>query len=382
MNSFVVNPRTKAFTLVEMLVVIAIIGILAAVLLPVLNKGQKSGQRAFCENSLQQMGLAFHGFANDHSGKFPMAVSTNEGGSLEYVDAGLNAGEIFYTAFRNFLPLAGELVRPDALVCPTDTRPAAANFFVFQNTNLSYFVGVNGNPDKPGTILAGDRNLGTNSANNPTIIGIGEGSRLHWTYEMHQYRGNVLFADGHVEQWNNQGLASGANALPDDENLFLPSVVAAVNYQYAGSGGSGSSPSAGQNPQTQMSSQTWTQPAAHASAQPMASQPNSMPGYSETANQQQNKIPPLQAEPDASTVTTEASPETNPPDATAAPSPDADLAMSPFDRHVTKLLQHSFVWSYLLLLLLLLFYLIYRVSRWMSEREKGRGPGQGDGDSI
>jgi prepilin-type N-terminal cleavage/methylation domain-containing protein len=95
MNLFVVNPRTRAFTLVEMLVVIAIIGILAAVLLPVLNKGQKSGQRAFCENSLQQMGLAFHDFANDHSGKFPMAVSTNEGGSLEYVQEGFNAGEIF-----------------------------------------------------------------------------------------------------------------------------------------------------------------------------------------------------------------------------------------------------------------------------------------------
>jgi prepilin-type processing-associated H-X9-DG protein len=247
---------------------------------------------------------------------------------------------------------------------------------VFQNTNLSYFVGVNANPDKPGTILAGDRNLGTNSMANPTIMGIGAGSRLHWTFEMHQYRGNVLFADGHVEGWNNQGLITGANALQDDESLFLPSVVAAVNYQYGG--GSGSSPSAGQNPQTPMPLQTWVPPPSHAPAQPasqpMASQPNLMPGYSGTVNHQPNRTPAAQAAPDSSSTTMEASVETNPPVAMATPAADADLAMSPFDRQVTKLLQHSFEWSYLLLLLLLLLYLIYRLSRWMSERETKRGP--------
>src|ERR1700722_545123 len=102
MNPFVFNPRTKAFTMVEMLVVIAIIAILAAMLLPVLNKGQQRAKIVFCGNSLGQIGLAFHTFANDHAGKFPTVFSTDDGGTLEYVQDGLNSGGIFYTAFRHF----------------------------------------------------------------------------------------------------------------------------------------------------------------------------------------------------------------------------------------------------------------------------------------
>ncbi len=112
MNLFALNPRTKAFTLVELLVVIAIIGILAALLLPVLNGGQRRAQRIFCENELREMGIAFHIFSNDHTGRFPTDVSTNDGGSMEFIQNGFHAGKIFYTAFRNFQVLSNELVKP------------------------------------------------------------------------------------------------------------------------------------------------------------------------------------------------------------------------------------------------------------------------------
>jgi prepilin-type N-terminal cleavage/methylation domain-containing protein len=75
------NRRAGAFTLVELLTVIAIIGILAALLLPVLAEGKARAKRLWCESNLEQVGLAFHIFANDHHGRFPMDVPMNDGGA-------------------------------------------------------------------------------------------------------------------------------------------------------------------------------------------------------------------------------------------------------------------------------------------------------------
>ncbi|MGA2871902.1 MAG: hypothetical protein ABSF34_22415, partial [Verrucomicrobiota bacterium] len=70
------------------LTVIAIIGILAALLMPALEQGQARATRMVCVNNLKEIGLASHLFANDHGGKFSMQVSIDDGGSLEYVAAG------------------------------------------------------------------------------------------------------------------------------------------------------------------------------------------------------------------------------------------------------------------------------------------------------
>ncbi len=133
-------------------------------------------------------------FANDNNGKYPMALSTNAGGSMEYNETG--------QVFRHFQAFSNQLCSPKLLACPFDRgRSKSTNWTTgFNNLNLSYFVGLDAFEENPQMILSGDRNISGGMLTNGNIMLFTANSPAGWTKDIHRYAGNILFADGSAHQ--------------------------------------------------------------------------------------------------------------------------------------------------------------------------------------
>ncbi len=77
------HPR-HAFTLIEMLVVIAIIGILAGFLLPALLGAKERGYSVYCQNNLKQLAMAMRKYTVLYDGTFPEIFEGPYYGTREY----------------------------------------------------------------------------------------------------------------------------------------------------------------------------------------------------------------------------------------------------------------------------------------------------------
>lgn len=80
--------QNRAFSLIELLVVVAIIALLIGLLLPALSRARQAGQNAECQNNLHQTGMAMEMYADDYRGLYPRALplvdSTNAADPSEW----------------------------------------------------------------------------------------------------------------------------------------------------------------------------------------------------------------------------------------------------------------------------------------------------------
>ena len=206
------NSKTCGFTLVMLLVVVAVIAILAAMLLPALAGAHDRARRIQCVNNLKQCGLAFRIWEDDNGDKYPMDVPLAKGGTKE-CDNGADT-------FRHFQVMSNELSTPKILACPADTRTAADNFTRLKNQNVSYFVGLEANDANPQRFLDGDRNLTSDNAPENGILKLVPGGPVSWTTAIHNNQGNVGLADGSVQQYSSSALREALRNSGDPTNTW------------------------------------------------------------------------------------------------------------------------------------------------------------------
>ncbi len=87
-----------AFTLVELLVVITIIGILIALLLPAVQAAREAARRATCNNNLKQIGLALHNYTETYHSAFPPGTIMGGGTVTTYFAGDPNAAKVWAEA--------------------------------------------------------------------------------------------------------------------------------------------------------------------------------------------------------------------------------------------------------------------------------------------
>ena len=210
------HHRNQALTKIEVLVIVAVLAVLAALFLPALAAAKRKSSRIGCMGNIKQIGIAFRIWEGDHGDKYPMAVSVTNGGAMELVATG--------NVVAYFQVLSNELSTPKILLCPNDTlRLWATNFSTLKNSNISYFVNPDAVETYPQMILDGDDNLQIDGRPvQPGILTLWANSHIGWTKDRHHGAGNIGFADGHAEQVTSHGLNATIAGSIATNRLVIP----------------------------------------------------------------------------------------------------------------------------------------------------------------
>jgi prepilin-type processing-associated H-X9-DG protein len=217
MKKLSAQGAVKAMTLIEVLVILAIIGILLAMILPgIVHEPDRSPQMR-CRSNLKQNAVGFFMFAGDHGDRFPWQTSTNNGGVEEFIADG--------SVFPSFQSLTGYAANPKLFICPNDKqRKSATSLITVGPTNVSYFLNADSTMTNRPTaaILSGDRNLAARGTRIlPGAFLLTTNADLSWTPEIHKLGGNISFADGHVEFIKSARLGEIVRGQPVSINRLL-----------------------------------------------------------------------------------------------------------------------------------------------------------------
>lgn len=192
------TPALRAYTLTEVLVVCAIIGILGSLLIPAITRGIANGRRSRCAGNTRQLALFFNAFAHDHLDRYPQEIPRSQGGVSEENSRVPVAGGVMAVHPDAFKALAPEFKTHQILVCPT-TKIWLNRVQDLVVSNSSYAVNLYPKMGDPGVPLLSDANLATRWQQLRDFPRTNATLDFGFTVDRHAGRCNVAFGDCHVE---------------------------------------------------------------------------------------------------------------------------------------------------------------------------------------
>ncbi len=201
------------FTLIELLIVIAILAILISVLLPALNKAIQSGLAKSCQSNMKQQGVAIHLYAEDNVGHYPVCDVSQPG----YYAVPLNSymGISGKTVEGSFNPRCGPKTKDRpyngsmAFYCPAkNNKMAPARYLDYGGYHSQWnptFIDLKIFHLKRGSvsILRLDSQYGIGET-----FGVGNITQTHQISYPHSDRSNSLYFDGHVATFSTENMTS------------------------------------------------------------------------------------------------------------------------------------------------------------------------------
>jgi len=144
--------RRAAFTLVELLVVVAVVALLLGILLPALGQARELARRSVCLSNLRQVHVAYFAYADLNEDRAPIGYrkGTKQWNSMIY--SGWPRSYVLFGLLRR----AGLMDEPDAYFCPSERDPQ----FQFDTES---------NPWPPGPEGASSDNVYAGYASRPAV---------------------------------------------------------------------------------------------------------------------------------------------------------------------------------------------------------------------